>query len=440
MFLALIGWAVATLLSVTGLRVLAALTAFRSARRLSFAGERKPAIRDAKDLPKISLLVPLFREGDIARALVQRLMVLQYPPEKLEALLILEQSDEMTEAALRLADLPDWMRVVTVPIGHPRTKPRAMNYALDFARGEIIGVYDAEDEPAPDQLLIVAEAFARGGADLACLQGTLDFYNVRETWLTRCFTIDYAAWFRLVLPGLTRLGMIVPLGGTTVFLKRDVLEKLGRWDAHNVTEDADLGIRLARRGYRTAFIPSVTREEATARVTPWLRQRSRWIKGYAMTWAVHMRDPVKLWRDLGPKRFFGFQVLFLGTLSQFFLAPLLWSFWLVLFGQPHPLASNLAWGAVVLLGALFLLSEVVTLAVAALAVSTPRHRGLIWWVPLLHFYFPLAALASWKGLAELVTKPFFWDKTAHGQKPTASPRRPWPRFPRPASAGLQTPG
>ena len=183
----------------------------------------------------------------------------------------------------------------------------------------------------------------------------------------------------------------------------------------------------------TAFVSSVTEEEPTASVPAWIRQRSRWIKGYAITWAVHMRDPLRLWGQLGTKRFIGFQILFLGTLSQFVLAPLLWSFWLVLFGLPHPVTSIAPWSVVITLGALFLLSEVATLAIAALSVATPRHRWLIKWIPMMHFYFPLAAVASWKGYGELVWKPFFWDKTAHGKGPIRRPAdRTWRPLRRPA--------
>jgi cellulose synthase/poly-beta-1,6-N-acetylglucosamine synthase-like glycosyltransferase len=421
-------WASVTLVAVTTLRTLAALVEFRNARHRmqNWSSTRQPPA-DTASLPHISILVPLFDERDIAGRLVKRLQSITYPTDKLEICLILEAGDHVTETALQAADLPPEMKLVTVPRGPLRTKPRAMNYALDFARGDIIGIYDAEDAPAPDQLLKVADAFRTAGPDVACLQGVLDFYNAPQSWLTRCFTIDYATWFRLVLPGLARMGMIVPLGGTTLFFRRSVLEEIGRWDAHNVTEDADLGIRLARRGYRTEFIASVTEEEATASVPAWIRQRSRWIKGYALTWAVHMRDPLRLWDELGAKRFVGFQILFLGTLSQFVLAPLLWSFWLVLFGLPHPITAIAPWGLIVTLGALFLLSEVATLAIAALAVATPKHRWLIKWVPVMHLYFPLAAIASWKGYCELVTRPFFWDKTAHGRPVT---RRRGNRFAR----------
>lgn len=421
----LFGWTAFTLVCVTGLRLTAAMAQLLHLRRRgrTWRSSRNPKAVP-NHLPPISLLVPLYKERDIAARLVSRLSNLDYPRDKLEVALILEWGDQTTELALRAAHLPDWMRIIRVPPGHLRTKPRAMNYAMDFLRGEIIGIYDAEDAPARDQLMLVAQAFEHAPQNVACVQGALDFYNAGKNWLTRCFTIDYAVWFRLILPGFERLGFVLPLGGTTVFFRRNALESLGRWDAHNVTEDADLGIRLARRGYRCGFLPSVTEEEATATIPTWLRQRSRWIKGYAMTWAVHMRDPLRLLGELGWLRFLGVQVLFLGTLSQFLLAPLLWSFWLILFGFPHPITTVAPWSVVVGLTALFFLCEVVTLLTAAMAVSRPKHRWLIKWVPLMHIYYPLAAVASWKGFAEMLSRPFYWDKTSHGQDPTSGPLQP----------------
>lgn len=418
----LFGWAALTLISVTGLRVTAAVAqAIQSRRQERLWRSSRKAASVPENLPTLSLLVPLYKERDIAARLVRRLSNLDYPRDKLEVALILEWGDQTTEMALRSARLPEWMRIIRVPKAHLRTKPRAMNYAVDFLSGDIVGIYDAEDAPARDQLIRVALAFERAPQNVACVQGALDFYNAGKNWLTRCFTIDYAVWFRLILPGFARLGFVLPLGGTTVFFRRDVLEKLGRWDAHNVTEDADLGLRLARRGYRCLFLPSVTEEEATDTVPAWLRQRSRWIKGYAMTWAVHMRDPLRLLGELGVMRFLGVQVLFLGTLSQFLLAPLLWSFWLILLGLPHPLVAVAPWDAIVALGILFFVCEIATLLTAALAVARPKHRWLIKWVPLMHLYYPLAAVASWKGFAEMLSHPFYWDKTAHGRDPSSGP-------------------
>jgi cellulose synthase/poly-beta-1,6-N-acetylglucosamine synthase-like glycosyltransferase len=364
--------------------------------------------------PVVSVIVALYREADIAPRLVRRLARLDYPAELLDVILAVEAEDHITLDALATAELPPWMRIVVVPEGQVKTKPRALNHAFDHARGAIIGVYDAEDAPDPDQLLRVVARFQRSGPEVACLQGTLDYYNPRTNWLSRCFTIEYAGWFRLVLPGLARLGLVVPLGGTTLFFRRDVLDRLGAWDAHNVTEDADLGIRLARHGYRTELIDTVTHEEANCRPLPWIKQRSRWIKGYMMTWAVHMRQPRLLWRQLGPKGFLGFQVLFLGTIAQFLLAPLLWSFLLLPFGFDHPLYAAMPVPAVWAMAAIFFLSEAANILIGALGLGRTRHGLSLIWVLTLKIYYPLASLAAYKGLLELATRPFYWDKTTHG--------------------------
>ncbi|WP_439154899.1 glycosyltransferase family 2 protein [Yoonia sp.] len=379
--------------------------------------------RDAQDArpnaapfkrPVITMLVPLYKETAIADHLLRRLRAMDYPRDRLDICLVLEASDKTTRATLSQTRLPSYIRAIVVPEGTIKTKPRALNYALDFARGSIIGVWDAEDAPAPDQLHIVARHFATSGPQVACLQGALDYYNADANWLTRCFTVEYAGWFRVILPGLQRMGLVVPLGGTTLFFRRDALMALGGWDAHNVTEDADLGVRLARHGYTTALIPTVTEEEANGRTWPWIKQRSRWLKGYAMTYAVHMRNPVGLWRDLGAWRFFGLQLLFMGTLSQFVLAPLLWTFWLLPFGFEHPLQGLIPDWAFWAFAGLFVTSEIVGFAVAAVGLRKAGKTRLIKWAVTLQLYFPLAAIAAYKGLFELATKPFYWDKTAHG--------------------------
>ena len=416
-FLILCGWAVFTLVLNTALKTAAALFHL-------FPKPAEPTVAIApQDLPIVTVMVPLFKERDIAGALVQRLSKIDYPTDKLDVCLVLEADDGTTQNALAQAELPYWMRAIRVPLGTLQTKPRALNYALSFARGSIIGVYDAEDAPAPDQIHKIANRFATAPPEVACLQGRLDFYNSHSNWLARCFTVEYAAWFRIILPGLERMKLAIPLGGTTLFFRRDVLESLGGWDAHNVTEDADLGIRLTRRGYRTEIIDSTTQEEANARVWPWVKQRSRWLKGYAITYGVHMRNPVRLWRDLGAWRFFGVQLLFMGTISQFLLAPLLWSFWLMLLGLPHPLTGVLSQPVAITFASIFIVTEVINITVSALAVTSAKKRELIIWTPTLHFYFPLAAIAAYKGVIELATKPFYWDKTSHGIFAPTQPKR-----------------
>ncbi|MGB7263716.1 MAG: glycosyltransferase, partial [Albidovulum sp.] len=368
-------------------------------------------------LPIVSMMVPLFRENDIAPRLVRRLGRIDYPKELLDVLLVVEDDDKQTQDALAARQLPRWMRVVIVPAGPIRTKPRALNYALDFCRGSIVGIWDAEDAPEPGQIHKVVRSFHEAAPDVACLQGILDFYNPRHNWLTRCFTIEYAAWFRVFLPGLARLGFVVPLGGTTLFFRREIIEELGGWDAHNVTEDADLGVRLARRGYRTEVIDTVTEEEPNAHTLSWIKQRSRWQKGFAMTWASHMRNPKALWRDLGAKRFWGVQILLAGSLLQAVLTPVLLSLWLVALGLPHPLRGVLSSTQLTVLGSLFVVAELVNISVGVWATRGAEHRHLIKWVPSLHFYCPLAALSSYKAIYEWVTRPFYWDKTTHGALP-----------------------
>ncbi|MFV0293600.1 MAG: glycosyltransferase family 2 protein [Paracoccus sp. (in: a-proteobacteria)] len=416
-------WAVLTLLAGMVLK----LAAFRAVLRqkvdekaqanLIAAGLRAPP-EMTTSLPVMSVIVPLFHESDVAGKLVGRLSRLDYPRELTDILLVTEATDQITQDALKDVRLPHWIRVVTVPPGPVQTKPRALNYALNFCCGDIVGIWDAEDRPDPDQLHKIARGFAFAKPDVACLQGQLDYFNPRTNWLARCFTIEYASWFRANLPGIAQLGLIVPLGGTTLFFRRDVLEKMGGWDAWNVTEDADLGVRLARRGWRTELVDTTTDEEANCRTIPWIKQRSRWLKGYAMTWGVHMRDPIFLWRELGARRFVAFQVQFLGTMSQYLLAPVLWSFWLLTLGFPHilrqPLSSIWNGNAVPILFTLFVASELLSMVISLWAVRDEKHRHLRKWVPLMHLYFPLGCLAGWKAIYEVITNPFYWDKTVHG--------------------------
>ncbi|MFO7856905.1 MAG: glycosyltransferase [Paracoccaceae bacterium] len=377
-----------------------------------------PALRRdpsaAERLPSVSILVALHREPAVVADLIEGLTALDWPLERLEVLLALEADDAETAAAVAAARPPPWIRVIPTPPGAPRTKPRALNHALDFARGTIVGVYDAEDRPEPDQIRRAAAALATAPARLACVQARLGIYNVADGWMPRLFALDYAVWFRLVLPALMRLGAPPTLSGTSFFIRRRVLERLGGWDAWNVTEDADLGIRLARAGYRVGPIDSETSEEAVRGPLAWLRQRSRWQKGFLMTWLVHMRAPGRLRRDLGWRGFLGFQVLFLGAAAASLGLPLLlagWIWWGAL-GAPG-LGAAPVWLATAALAALHL-GQAVTVGSAVLAARRAGRPELARWAPLLPFYAALGTLSALKALGEAVAAPAFWDKTAHG--------------------------
>lgn len=409
------GLALILLLLFAGLKLSGLVAHFSYRRRRALSLNPLP---EKADLPMISVLAPLYREAAISSALLQRIQQLDYPRDRLEVLLVLEEEDDLTRGAVQELQLPFWIRVIEVPAWGPlRTKPRAMNYALDFCRGDIIGVWDAEDAPQPDQLRQVAAAFAAAPQKVACFQGFLDYYNPGANWIARCFTLEYASWFRIVLPGIARLGLVVPLGGTTMFIRRKVLDEMAGWDSHNVTEDADLGVRLYRAGFQTCILPTTTHEEAACHFPSWIRQRSRWLKGFMVTYLVHMRHPLRLLHDLGWRGFLGFQAFFLGSVGQFLLAPFIWSFWLYLLGAPHPSSALIPEMLIWVTVSSLLFFELLGISIAALAAVHSGRPGLAIWSVTLPVYFLMGPVAVYKALYELLFDPYYWDKTSHGVHP-----------------------
>ncbi len=370
-----------------------------------------------RPLPRVSLLIGLLHEDLVLPSLLKHLAALDYPKELLDIILLLEEGDDVTKKHLCSVNPPPRaFDVVEVPKGVLKTKPRALNYGLTFARGEIVGILDAEDRPNVRQIRDVVETLWDAPPDVACVQGVLDFYNSRRNWLARCFSIEYAIWFRVLLKGMQRLRLPIPLGGTTVYFRRRALEQVGGWDAYNVTEDADLGMRLARFGYRTEVMTSVTMEEANAAPLSWIRQRSRWIKGYLVTWATHMKRPGALFRDLGLFGFLSFQVLFLGGVAAYLSIPLLWGLWIGVIGFDLPVHFGGLPEIWRFAFASMLFGQLVMLVVAAIALIKPDKRGLLPWILTLPIYWPLGAIAGLKALYEIMLAPYYWDKTKHGRQ------------------------
>jgi hypothetical protein len=263
---------------------------------LAVAGVRRDRRRRSAVLPSYTILVPAYEERDVIGGMVECLEQLDYPKDRLEALILVERRDHATKAAVRAANPAGFIRIVEIPPGSPQTKPRSCNAGLLLAKGDLLVVYDAEDRPDRDQLRVVAERFLAGDASLACVQAKLVVSNARRSFVTRQFAIEYGMRFELLFPGLVRLGLPVPLGGTSNHFRTSVLRGLGGWDAWNVTEDADLGMRCAALGYR---VDSITRGEMPHEVGAWTRQRTRWQKGWMLTALVHTRNPVETWRAFG---------------------------------------------------------------------------------------------------------------------------------------------
>lgn len=379
------------------------------------------SLRD-DDLPVYTVLVPMFREPQVLPILTNALRNLDYPLAKLDIKIVLEETDDETIEAARALSLEGIFEIVQVPASHPQTKPKACNYALQYARGDFLVIFDAEDKPEPDQLKKVLAAFRQGPENLACVQCRLNYYNAQENWLTRMFTLDYSLWFDLMLPGLEKLGVPIPLGGTSNHFRMDVLRDLGAWDPFNVTEDADLGIRLTQKGYRVGVIDSTTYEEANVSIPNWIRQRSRWIKGYMQTFLVHTRRPVHLVRSVGIAGVFGFVFFIGGTFLSGLLNPLFWgifALWMV-FGAD---AIEPYFPPAVLYLALMNLLAGNALLIYLTMVAPFRRRwtDLAPWGMTAIGYWVLMTIASYKALQQLVSNPFYWEKTHHGlSKQTAT--------------------
>src|SRR6266480_5556599 len=281
------------------------------------------ALRDA-DWPSYTILCPLYREARVVPQFARAMMAMDYPVEKLQILLLTEADDADTRNAIRALTLPSHFKIVTVPQGSPRTKPRACNFGLMQAFGQYVVIYDAEDIPAPTQLKKAVLTFANHGPDLACVQAKLNFYNPYQNVLTRWFTAEYSLWFDLILPGLQSAKLSLPLGGTSNHFPTQILRALGGWDAFNVTEDCDLGLRLSRYQMETVVLNSTTYEEANSKFKNWIRQRSRWIKGYMQSYLINMRIPLRYLRKGGLRDFFSLQFVIGGKTAFLFLNPLLW--------------------------------------------------------------------------------------------------------------------
>lgn len=377
-------------------------------------------------LPRYTVIVALYREADVVPGLLNALMALDYPRAKLDILFVLEQDDPETQAALLQYRPFARYQMIIAPSGLPRTKPRALNVALPFVRGEFLCVYDAEDVPDPDQLQKVVAAFAAAtdsqtgqvssSRPLACVQARLAVENSRDSLLTRFFAIEYAGLFDVLNAGLSDLGLGFPLGGTSNHFRTDILREVGGWDAWNVTEDADLGIRLIRFGYRSQMIDSTTWEEAPIGLVAWMGQRRRWVKGWMQTLIVHTRE----WRTLaGAANSLSVLDIILnvaGTLLTALTAPAstLFLLYMLCFNPDMRIVrvwDNPALSFSMLVSALGLVSIYWTGFMGVL-----RRGPLVglFFVPLLPLYFFLVSVAAWWSIYDLIAQPFVWLKTMHG--------------------------
>jgi cellulose synthase/poly-beta-1,6-N-acetylglucosamine synthase-like glycosyltransferase len=278
-------------------------------------------------LPSYTILVPAYEEQDVIGGMVRCLEQLDYPKDRLEALILVERRDVATKQAIADADPAPFIRVVEIPPGRPQTKPRSCNAGLLLAKGDLIVIYDAEDRPDPGQLRVVAAHFAAADDTLACVQAKLMVANAGQSFITRQFALEYCLRYELTLPGLARLGLPIPLGGTSNHFRTQVLRELGGWDAWNVTEDADLGMRCSALGYRVEVAHSFTHGEMPHRIGAWTKQRTRWLKGFMLTALVHTRNPARTWRTFGRAGTITMLAFMVGTPLLYLAQPVVLAIW-----------------------------------------------------------------------------------------------------------------
>jgi cellulose synthase/poly-beta-1,6-N-acetylglucosamine synthase-like glycosyltransferase len=381
------------------------LKAFLFQRSIFVKEEISPVALVSDDLPIYSILIPLYKEELKAKAIVEAMVSMNYPKEKLDVKLIIENDDILTKRALAVLDLPLYIEVIGVPYSFPRTKPKALNYAIPHIKGKFLAIYDAEDTPDPDQLLKAIYAFRNLPDNVACLQARLNFYNADKSLLTKLFSMEYSLWFNHLLRALSISDLPVTLGGTSNHFKVDKLAEVGYWDAYNVTEDADLGIRLYLNGYKVHLINSVTMEESPSSIFVWLAQRARWTKGFFQTAYVFMKAKKDL-SKFGRIKIFTVYV-FVGFSTYSFLT-LPWLLFIPVLNPPSAFfymwAINIIFSFVYMYGVAYFTSR-------KSKWSLVKFGALI----IYPFYFILHTIASYRAVWEIVTTPFKWNKTPHGE-------------------------
>lgn len=406
--------------------VLAGLFFLLQASLQFVAARHSPEIPQARllednELPTYTILVPLFRESEVLQQLLQALARLDYPPEKLDIKLLVEEADTQTREALNHYVLPEHMEVLVVPKGAPQTKPRALNHGLAFARGELVTIFDAEDVPHPAQLRMAASVFAEAPEDLACLQAPLSWYNADVGFFSRMLAIEYANHFTVILPLLAALGLPLPLGGTSNHFRRMALEQAGGWDPFNVTEDADIGLRLARLGWRTGVLPRVgTLEEACTTFRDWRHQRARWIKGWLQTLLVHQRSPRQLLREVGWRGMVTLYALlgagvFASLAHPLFLGVMAVTIMNHLIGAPMTGSGFGEFWLCAFSTVVFMVGYAGALRCTFTGLLRTGQEQLLPWTALLPFYWLLISAAAWLALWDFIRRPHHWRKTAHGR-------------------------
>lgn len=368
--------------------------------------------------PLYTIFCPLYKEWQVLPQFIRAISQLDYPKDKLQVLLLLEEDDSETQHHALNSSLPYYFQILVVPHSYPKTKPKACNFGLKSAIGEYAVIYDAEDIPQPDQLKKAVLAFSKSGKETVCIQAKLNFYNPHQNLLTRIFTAEYSLWFDLILTGLQSIDAPIPLGGTSNHFKIEALKKLGGWDPFNVTEDCDMGIRLFKNGYKTAIVDSTTYEEANSDLKNWFWQRTRWIKGYIQTYFVHMRLNKKFFKKWGGAHLLTFQIMVGGKTLSSIINPIMWLITVSYFALRPILGhfiDSLYPAPILYMGVLSLIfGNFLYMFYYMIGLAKRQQYSLVKYAFFVPLYWLGTSGAAFVSIWKFIADPFHWSKTKHG--------------------------
>ena len=354
-------------------------------------------------LPKYTILIPMFHENKntIAQS-INAIKSLKYPKIRLDVKLVLEEDDNQTREVLNKVILPKWVTPVWCPYFQPRTKPKACNIATLFAEGEFVVIYDAEDIPDSNQLLLAVQEFKKN-KNIDILQGCLSFYNYSENLLTECFNLEYSVWFRIIMQSFSLFGITIPLGGTTNHIRFNFLKKHSFWDSYNVTEDLELSIVACKYKNKIKFLNSDTKEWCVIDLKSWFKQRTRWLKGYFIATFLYCFD-FRVNHNIFSTIFIQVAVGF--SALSFLLAPIFF-FSITMITNKFLL---LLW---------IFCSYTYSFTYVFLYLSICKNKStIITKQTLISFlvyplYFTLHSISAWIAFFDLIFRPYYWSKTKH---------------------------
>lgn len=375
-----------------------------------------------EELPVMSVLIPLYKEKEVIPQIFKYLSDFDYPQEKLDIIFILESTDTETAQAFLDMHPPSHFKALLSPDVQPKTKPKAMNVAFSAAKGDILVIFDAEVLPERDQLKRAYLTF-KLHPEAGYLHSRMDVYNADENWITRLYTGEFCYFYHYYLPGLVASNFPLPISGHSTYFRREVIEKVGAWDAYNVAEDCDIGIRIYRKGFGSGrMLDTHTWEQSTTTIPTWVRQRTRWIQGFIQTSIVQLRYPLLLKRELKTWRnFVVFLILVPGNVILNILNIFQWMMFALWHTTHAPFLQVAYSGFTLYLATIcFVVGNFFFTFYSMYALYKRKHYSTVPWAMLMFAYWIMLGIATIRATIHLFLHPYKWDKTAHfisSQKP-----------------------